>query len=39
LLAIAPYLEVAKWLLLAVTLIGVGVMLWARIDDHRKGLR
>lgn len=39
LLAIAPYLEVAKWLLLAITLIGVGVMLWARIDDHRKGLR
>ena len=24
---------------LAVTLIGIGVMLWARIDDHRKGLR
>lgn len=39
LMAIAPYLEVAKWALLIVTLIGVGVMLWARIDDHRKGLR
>lgn len=39
LMAIAPYLEVAKWLLLAVTLIGIGVMIWARIDDHRKGLR
>jgi hypothetical protein len=39
LLAIAPYLEVAKWALLVVTLIGIGVMLWARIDDHRKGLR
>jgi hypothetical protein len=25
--------------LLAVTLIGIGVMLWARIDDRRKGLR
>jgi phage terminase large subunit-like protein len=36
---LAPYLEAAKWLLLAVTLIGIGVMLWARIDDHRKGLR
>jgi hypothetical protein len=35
---LAPYLESAKWLLLAVTLIGIGVMLWARIDDHRKGL-
>jgi hypothetical protein len=39
LVGLAPYLEVAKWLLLAVTLIGIGVMLWARIDDHRKGLR
>ncbi|MGE0252410.1 MAG: structural protein [Dongiaceae bacterium] len=36
---LAPYLDVAKWLLLAVTLISIGVMLWARIDDHRKGLR
>jgi hypothetical protein len=25
----------AKWGLLAVTLIGIGVMLWARIDDRR----
>lgn len=39
LMGLVPYLEVAKWLLLAVTLIGIGVMLWARIDDHRKGLR
>ena len=39
LIGIAPYLETAKWLLLAVTLIGIGVMLWARIDDRRKGLR
>ncbi len=39
LISIAPYLETAKWLLLAITLIGIGVMLWARIDDHRKGLR
>jgi hypothetical protein len=34
-----PYLDSAKWGLLAVTLIGIGVMLWARIDDRRKGLR
>lgn len=37
--AMAPYLEAAKWLLLAITLIGIGAMLWARIDDRRKGLR
>jgi len=36
---IAPYLDAAKWALLAVTLIGIGVMLWARIDDRRKRLR
>ena len=36
---IVPYLDIAKWLLLVVTLIGIGVMLWARIDDRRKGLR
>lgn len=39
LIGLAPYLEVAKWLLLVLTLVGIGVMLWARIDDHRKGLR
>ena len=39
LIAIIPYLETAKWLLLGVTLIGIGTMVWARIDDRRKGLR
>jgi hypothetical protein len=39
LIAVTPYLEAAKWLLLAVTLIGIGTMVWARIDDRRKGLR
>jgi len=36
---LVPYLDIAKWLLLAITLIGIGVMIWARIDDYRKGLR
>ena len=39
LLKVAPYIEMAKWLLLGVTFIGIAVMLWARIDDHKKGLR
>jgi hypothetical protein len=39
LVGVVPYLDVAKWGPLAVTLIGIGVMLWARIDDRRKGLR
>jgi hypothetical protein len=38
LVGVVPYLDAAKWGLLAV-LIGIGVMLWARIDDRRKGLR
>lgn len=36
---LAPTLDAAKWALLAVTLLGLGVMLWARIDDRRRGLR
>lgn len=36
---LAPYLDAAKWLLLVITLVSIGVMLWARIDDRRKGLR
>jgi len=36
---LVPYLDIAKWLLLAITLIGISVMIWARIDDSRKGLR
>jgi hypothetical protein len=39
LLAVAPYVDAVKWLLLAITLIGIAAMLWARIDDRRKGLR
>ena len=39
LLRVAPYIEMVKWLLLGITFIGIAVMLWARIDDHRKGLR
>lgn len=39
LVGLVPYLEIAKWLLLAVTLVGIGIMIWARIDDRRKGLR
>lgn len=37
--SIVQYVDAVKWLLLAVTLIGIGFMVWARIDDRRKGLR
>ena len=34
-----PYLDTANTALLTITLIGIGVMLWAEIDDRCKGLR
>jgi hypothetical protein len=39
LVGVVPYLDAARWGLLMATLLGIGVMLWARIDDRRKGLR
>jgi hypothetical protein len=39
LLGVVPYLDAAKWGLPAITMIGIDVMLWARIDDRRKGLQ
>lgn len=36
---LAPFLDVAKWLLLALVLIGLVWVLLARVDDRRKGLR
>ena len=39
LLGIVQYVDAVKWLLLAITLVGIGIMVWARIDDRRKGLR
>ncbi len=36
---LAPSLEAARWALLAVTLLSVGWMLYARFDDRRQGLR
>lgn len=36
---LAPYLDIAKWLLLVVALLGVGLTVFARVDDRRRGLR
>jgi len=33
---LTPYLETAKWAFLALTLAGVGYMLYRRWDDHRR---
>lgn len=39
LMPLVPYAEFAKWLFLLAALGAIGVMLYARWDDHQKGLR
>jgi N-acetylmuramoyl-L-alanine amidase len=39
LLMLTPYLTAAKWALLGLAMAGIAAMVWARVDDHRKGLR
>ncbi len=34
-----PYIDVLKYIFVALTLLGIGIAVWARIDDNRKGLR
>jgi len=34
-----PYLDTLRWLFIAAALIGVGVTIYARLDDWRKGKR
>jgi hypothetical protein len=34
-----PYLETMKWVFIAVTVVGIGITVLARIDDRNKGLR
>lgn len=36
---LAPYLEIAKWLLIVVALIGLGLVVYARLSDRRAGDR
>lgn len=36
---LAPYLDVARYALLAVVLVGVALVVYARIDDARRGVR
>lgn len=36
---LVPYLGFARWALLALVLVGIGVTVWARLDDRRRGLR
>ena len=34
-----PYLDSLRWLFIAVALIGIGITIYARWDDWRKGRR
>lgn len=36
---LTPYLDTARWLFLALAVAGIGVMLYARWDDWRRGVR
>ncbi len=34
-----PYLDTMRWLFIAVALVGIGITIYARWDDWRKGRR
>ncbi len=38
-LPLVPYLDTLRWVLIALALGGIGVAVWARLDDWRKGRR
>jgi len=39
LLPLVPYLDILRWLFIALALVGIAVAVWARLDDWKKGLR
>ena len=38
-LPLLPYLDVLRWVFIALALGGIGLAVWARVDDWKKGLR
>ncbi|MGI3212343.1 YcbK family protein [Roseovarius tibetensis] len=38
-LPLVPHLDTLRWVLIALALAGIGVAVWARVDDWRKGRR
>ncbi|WP_367198641.1 hypothetical protein [Amorphus sp. 3PC139-8] len=36
---LVPYLDTLRWVLIGVTLVGIGVAVYARWDDWRRGNR
>jgi hypothetical protein len=38
-LPLVPHLDTLRWVFIALALVGIGVTVWARLDDWRKGAR
>jgi len=38
-LPMVPYLDTLRWVFIALALAGIGLVVWARVDDWKKGLR
>jgi zinc D-Ala-D-Ala carboxypeptidase len=38
-LPLVPYLDTLRWVFIALALAGIGVAVWARVDDWRRGQR
>ncbi|RBI69034.1 peptidase M15 [Roseovarius sp. TE539] len=38
-LPLVPYLDTLRWVFIALALGGIGIAVWARVDDWRKGRR
>ena len=38
-LPMVPYLDTLRWVFIAMALGGIGLAVWARVDDWKKGLR
>jgi len=38
-LPLVQYLDALRWVFIALALAGIGLAVWARIDDWRKGMR
>lgn len=36
---LVPYLDVLKWVFIGLSILGIGITVYARIDDKNKGLR
>jgi zinc D-Ala-D-Ala carboxypeptidase len=38
-LPLVPYLDALRWVFIVLALAGIGVAVWAQVDDWRRGRR